>query len=254
VAEPEPEAGATLTEPPLTWRDVAYGLTALAKEKGEWAGIPIPLGDLALRVERRYPWKGIEELATRDESLVIRHCSTTDVDELSHIRNHWYSRQRDAEVWLYCKEGNPRTQLLLEPRTPAAQRMTFWIRTLMATDAWDFQAEARAVEKLAGLVKPHTLTHYLFTGSFLETSPRSGVTYLFRRLRPTLALRPGPKDLLHCLAALCLHPIAYYANSWAGCMVPTDDVLAHLMLMRADEHAFWKHSEQHNIDEPEAGI
>jgi hypothetical protein len=53
---------------------------------------------------------------------------------------------------------------------------------------------------------------------------------------------------------LCLHPIGYYANSWAGAMCPTDDVIAHLMMMRADEPMFWRKANQHPPHRPEAGL
>ena len=90
---------------------------------------------------------------------------------------------------------------------------------------------------------------------FLEKSERSGVTYLFRKLRPTVALRPcRDGDGMRVLAALCLHPIGYYDGSWAGAMCPTDDVVAHLMLMRGDEVMFWRRSNQHPADRPEAGL
>jgi len=56
------------------------------------------------------------------------------------------------------------------------------------------------------------------------------------------------------LAALCMHPIAYYEDSWAGGMPPTDDVIAHLMLMCGDEPMYWRRSNQHPSWRPEAGI
>jgi hypothetical protein len=68
---------------------------------------------------------------------------------------------------------------------------------------------------------------------FLETSRRSGVSYLFRRLKPTLAIKDG-----RALCALCLHPIGYYEGTWSGAMCPTDDIIAHLMLARGDEAMF----------------
>ncbi len=77
--------------------------------------------------------------------------------------------------------------------------------------------------------------------------------YVFRRLRPTLALS-GRTGSVMVLCALCQHPIAYYDNSWAGAMTPTDDVLAHLMLMRGDEAMLWKRSNQHHPARPEAGL
>ena len=43
-------------------------------------------------------------------------------------------------------------------------------------------------------------------------------------------------------------------GSWAGAMVPTDDVIAHLSLMRGDEHMFWKRCNQHPSWRPEAGL
>lgn len=54
------------------------------------------------------------------------------------------------------------------------------------------------------------------------------------------------------LASLCLHAIAYYGASWCGSLVPTDDVLTHLIMMRADEHRLWKLSSQHSRHNPQA--
>ena len=59
---------------------------------------------------------------------------------------------------------------------------------------------------------------------------------------------------MRCLAVLCLHPIGYYANSWAGCMVPSDDVIAALAMMRGDEAMFWGKAVKHEPHEPEAGL
>lgn len=92
------------------------------------------------------------------------------------------------------------------------------------------------------------------TGAFIETSPRSGVTYMFRRLRPTLAIKAGPDGDLRILCGLCLHPIGYYAGTWGGAMCPTDDVIAHLCLMRGDEPKFWANSNQHEANHPACGV
>jgi hypothetical protein len=63
----------------------------------------------------------------------------------------------------------------------------------------------------------------MLTGHFPEISKRSGVTYLFRRGRPTIALRQD-EEVNYALCALCLHPIGYYGDTWAGVMCPTDEV------------------------------
>jgi hypothetical protein len=88
---------------------------------------------------------------------------------------------------------------------------------------------------------------------FLERSQRSGIMYLFRRLKPTVAINTNGEDC-RVMCTLCMHPIAYYQGSWAGAMCPTDDVVAHLMLMRGDEPMFWRRSNQHPAYRPEAGL
>jgi hypothetical protein len=48
------------------------------------------------------------------------------------------------------------------------------------------------------------------------------------------------RNTTHVRCTLCMHPIAYYEDSWAGAMCPTDDVIAALMMMRGDEPMFWR--------------
>lgn len=83
--------------------------------------------------------------------------------------------------------------------------------------------------------------------------------YVFRRLKPTVAMAASPglpeaNRGMKILCSLCQHPIAYYEGSWAGAMVPTDDVIAALAMMRGDEPMFWKRSSQHPPYRPEAGL
>ena len=42
--------------------------------------------------------------------------------------------------------------------------------------------------------------------------------------------------------------IGYYGNTWAGVMCPTDEVIAHLLMMRGSEEKFWANANQHPID------
>jgi hypothetical protein len=56
------------------------------------------------------------------------------------------------------------------------------------------------------------------------------------------------------LAVLCMHPIGHFQETFSGAMCPTDDVIAHLMLMRADEHHFWKKSNIHPSWSTNAGL
>jgi len=99
---------------------------------------------------------------------------------------------------------------------------------------------------------------YILNGMFPETSKRSGVTYIFRKGLPTLALRidklEDKRERRHFLAALCQHPLAYYADTFAGCTPPTDEVITHLLMMRSDEHRFWKKSGQHPLNDWRSGL
>lgn len=127
------------------------------------------------------------------------------------------------------------------------------LRTMGCSEAWGIEQERKALDLLATLIPHVQMKHYLLTGTFLERSKRSGLYYFFRRLKPTAVLSTH-KGEVRALCTLCLHPIAHYADSWAGAMCPTDDVLAHLMLMRGDEAMLWRRANQHAPWTAEAGL
>jgi hypothetical protein len=236
-----------------SWEDVHAGLARAANHAGEWAGYPMPVKGMRMVIHPSYPFaKGLGEtfMPTPDVHL----CRNKDIDEQTQIRNEWrsYRDGKTITVWRdskgfffsYGRRQNSGPMLL---------------ETLGAARAWDFAAEMRSQETLKRHVTEWAFQCYLMTGTFLETSKRSEVSYMFRRLRPTLAItgRPDSKGRdggLRILAALCAHPIGYYDGSWAGALVPTDDVIAHLLLMRADEHLYWKQCNQHPAWAPEAGL
>lgn len=199
----------------------------------------MPLEGYQLVIEPNYP--GGQELAkigaADDEPLP---------DDVTFV-NSWWSRRRQREVVIWREGGKTEWAVMPDNRLELA------LRTGICADAWGIEQEYKAIQLLGTLLPHHAFKRYLLTGMFLETSKRSGVSYLFRRLRPTIALRQGEKRAI-ALCALCLHPIAYYTQSWAGAMTPTDDVIAHLMLMRADEPMFWRRSNQHPLWRPEAGL
>ena len=95
------------------------------------------------------------------------------------------------------------------------EQVGFTIRTLDAATVWPVEAEQKAQKKLASLIPADSFELYVLTGHFAETSERSLVTYLFRRGRPTIAIRQT-EEYSHPLCALCLHPIGYYGDTWPG--------------------------------------
>lgn len=235
----------------LEWADLRKLANLAAIEAGEWGGAPIPMDHVRLVMEPRFPFKGLNGLRVGHKPAA----PITDADYT--LLNQWFDYRRNCTVFV-CREANGKSRVYFISEG-SGQRLSFWLNTLgvAAGHAWDPKTEDRALEKLRSLVTPHAFNCYRLVGGFLETSRRSGVQYLFRKLRPTIALRPdheSDNDAMKVLAVLCLHPLGYYEQSWAGVMCPTDDVVAHLMLMRGDEHWFWKKSNHHPMWAASAGI
>lgn len=204
----------------------------------------MPIEGERLIVEPSYPWAKvfdppIEHLAAEDDGW--------------RLRNQWYSRKWRCDILLMEKDGQ-----IAHGKRPAFHHLDHDLSTMGCSVAWGIEQEHNALQLLGSMIRHHAFKKYLLTGMFLETSSRSGVTYLFRKLKPTVAIAPirsGPgAGRMRILAALCMHPIAYYAGSWAGAMCPTDDVIAHLSLMRGDERLFWACCNQHPPYRPEAGL
>ena len=222
-----------------------YAIRTVARVKGEWAGIPMPLETHRLVIEPSYPYAKLSEHRPRrpgweDGSEEAERAAER---EGWTLRASWWSTHRRSRI-LVMEDRHGRVEYGL---LPGVHHLDHDIRTLGAADAWGVEQENTAMELLASLVRFRAFKQYVLTGMFLETSPRSGITYLFRRLKPTVALtgrepiqigsRAHRYGGMRILAALCLHPIGYYEGSWAGAMCPTDDVIAHLMLMRGDTYA-----------------
>lgn len=242
----------------MTWDELRTRATRIAQQAGEWAGAPIPVSCLRMVVEPRYPYQSLNgsRINDADGERTCIECGDPmppgrAADE-PHVVNQWYSHRFDAEIVIY-RDGGLIKHALIPHRH--GRRLTFAINTMgAASEALNVSAELRAQETLRGMVTPQAMRCYQLAGAFLETSPRSKVTYLFRKGRPTVALRSGDDGNVRALCALCLHPIGYYERSYAGVMCPTDDVIAHVLMMRADERKFWAKANHHELYEAEAGI
>lgn len=259
----------------ITWGHFRGQIDRLSDKVGEWQGIPIPIEGLPVRLHDKHPLRGffaadghvdIDVLVGGPETFdSIDDAIACAIDETERVVNQWYDPAHNRDVYIFNRgEGADRRAFALTAqRSPdqSMDRLELWFQTMMASDAWDMDAEYKAREKLRGMLSDKQWQTYELTGAFIETSKRSGLVYMFRRLRPTIALtgrHPWWKvrrdDNLRCLAVLCMHPIGYYDKSWGGCMVPTDDVIAHLIAMRGDEAYFWRKANQHEFSAPEAGL
>lgn len=221
-------------------------LRQVAEDQGTWCGIPMPLAGEQLVIEPSYP---------HADGLMAMGAipSVPEEDRLvkqgSKFRNSFFSSKLRCEIIIFEK---PDGGIDWGP-VPSANHLAMDLRTMGCSDAWGIEQECNALQLLATLLPHRKFKQYLLTGMFLEKSHRSGVTYVFRKLRPTVAIRTrGEETSIMC--TLCMHTIGYYHDSFAGALCPTDDVIAALMLSRADEHFFWKKSTQHAAFRPQAGL
>lgn len=222
------------------------GLSRIANKTALWAGIPMPLDGERLVVEPTFPNADfLSKIGSKPEA--------EPADDRWTFVNEWYCARWRCKI-VVMRDAQGRT---VHGKLPAFHHIGYDLHTLGCSDAWGLEQEHRALQLLGGMIRHRQMKQYVLTGMFLEKSRRSGVTYMLRRLKPTIALAADQRDpnaSMRVLAALCMHPIAYYAGSWAGGMCPTDDVIAHLSLMRGDEAMFWRRSNQHPPYLPEAGL
>lgn len=219
----------------------------------DWSGLPIPVMGLSLVLEPRYKHKCLENFRWKEfyDEQGVRHSieetPTPAPSGFTRVNSWWNARFQANIIVLHDREGRARLAMSME------DRLAFTIRTLEAAAVWPVEAEKKAQQKLATLIPEDLFEVYLLTGQFPEVSKRSQVTYLFRRGRPTVAIRQDETGG-YPLCALCLHPIGYYGDTWAGVMCPTDEVIAHLLMMRGSEEKFWANANQHPVDHPRAGV
>lgn len=257
--------------PPVRYGELSRRISQLLLERGEeWAGLPMPIPGLRLAIEPSHPWRdrllamqADSEAAHPDidpnetgaraglafmDGDVLEDSAEDDggEDETWTVRNTWFSRRLRQQVAIVTNGQRTR---VAHGKYDYVRRFLFAFQTMTAAAAWSIDTELQAMETLQTHLRRHLFDAYVSTGTFIETSPRSGVTYLFRRCRPTVAFH---NDRILC--TVCLHSLAYYQDTHAGGMCPTDDVLAHLLLMRADEPYFWRKANQHPPDRPESGL
>jgi hypothetical protein len=198
----------------------------------------MPLDGERLVIEPRYPFAAGLMKANRPHET-----------DGARVRNRWWSDVKRCTVVVIEEADGHITWGLV----PGIHHLDHDLRTLGCSDAWGIEQESKALELLGSLVDHRKFKQYLLTGTFLERSKRSGITYMFRRLKPTVAI-VAHGNATRILCTLCLHPVGYYEGSWAGALCASDDVIAHLQLMRADEHLYWRRANQHPSWVPQSGL
>lgn len=236
-----------------TWDELRASMMELSDLTDEYAGVPVPVEDMGLVIAEGYRFA---------EAFQVRRETEASSDVV--VRNSWPLRWKGLRVGarVYVVEHEGRIRAHVQPRYRSSAAATMLVHSMRASLAYDPYAEQIAREKLADMLAPHIMAAYLTTGAFIESSERSGLTYLLRMGRPTVVLagdRTNPDANLRVLTTLCMHPIGYYVDesgdgSMAGAMVPTDDVVSHLLFIRADEAGYWRVANQHHPESAEAAL
>ena len=115
------------------------------------------------------------------------------MDPTFKVRNIFWSWKWRRNVTIWELQGKIYKSIDTESN-PAA----LLLHTLNASDAWGIDQERHAIDTLGTLLRHRIFKQYLLTGMFMEKSERSGVHYLFRRLRPTLAITLNGKKGTGC--------------------------------------------------------
>jgi hypothetical protein len=167
------------------------------------------------------------------------------------VVNSWYV-VGDQTVCVIATDRGP----MALPRYGAVQRSAKLLRTLgtRMDSQMTVEAEMKARDALRSRINESQWRCYVLNDCFLERSERSDLHYLFRKGYPTLVFSYHGDNEGRVIAALCLHPIGYYQYTHAGLMTPTDEVICHLLLMRADEHKFWAKSGQWRVTDTRSGV
>lgn len=252
-----------------TWSEVRDRMNEVQKRRGVLGGAPMPMVGIELVIEPRYPNQGLNGFAFDEEydldnpdeliKALAHHLLPLLEDRLPKIEelNQWFSFARQVTVTVYrerYKDGACSGSKVSTYPAAADRYMMFADTLQVAAHVWSLDAELKAQSKLREMISDQQWKTYVLAGAFAETSKRSLVTYIFRKGKPTVAIGTLKSGMRSPLCTLCMHGIGYYARTHAGCLVPSDEVISHLLFVRGDEHCYWRQANQTPVYYPQSGI
>lgn len=232
-------------------------LDSLMQKKGVHCGMPLGAfkQHITTSFEPLAAMLAVINPKTKEEEILDQ--VTDEAGVLWKIHKTWETSQpwkgwfgtvvvlRNSETGKFCKAFVPRSKWI-ERYNLLCNTLASRVQYTMA--AAEIQAQRRLFEALSQVQRET----YIVADAVVERG-RSGLRYLIRKDRPTLAVREID-EVGSVLCALCLHPVAYYTETWAGVMPPSDEVLAHLLMIRADEHFYWRRANQIPLDYATSGV
>lgn len=161
-----------------------------------------------------------------------------------------------GRVFIIKSTTTKKFRVFFFPHHPSADRLSMVMETMDRRGLYSLrQSEEQAQKRLFKEISDYQRNQYV-TGDFILERGRSGVGYFIRKNRPTIAMRSSAQanECDSPLCALCLHPVAYYTTTWAGVLPPSDEVLTHLLMIRDDEHFYWRKANQIPLDRVNSGV
>lgn len=244
-------------KPSYEWGDVEQMLNLA----GIHCGIPLGIDEEEVVTNMPFLKRMQEEFGTAPiDHRIPEYLEMGEGVRWRHIHTWETSRQYRGKFWvvaIFQDEATKKIVKLMEPVKKSQERLDVFMKTgAMRSQYCLTETELRAQEKLFRELSDSQKDQYIVMDSFVETG-KSGVRYYLRKNRPTLAFRTievEGQEVDHFLASLCLHPLAYYRNCWAGALPPSDEVLVHLLMIRSDEKYYWRKANQIPIDQPSSGV
>lgn len=233
----------------VEWAELIAALDEIAQAHGHEYGLPMP--DIE-NGHRFVPAKRTPLAHTNITNPIRTEYGQELATRNMKIRNSWESLG-DVTVTVIDTDEGPMSLKTLH----AGQRLRKMIDGMSLRASlpnMTADAEMKAMETIKKKLSVGQWNSYALNGIFPERSKRSDIYYFFRKGLPTIAVSYHKNKGGRVLAALCLHPIGYYTGTYVGAMTPTDEVIAHLILMRGDERRFWAKSGQWHPSDPRSGI
>lgn len=248
--------------------EVVNELRRMSEELGFGFGIPLGLADTTLPDIKtasselsdiiQFRQKEKPAIERKEESVQRPGDIHAPVIKDESVRCWGVSRpwrgQTGSVVVFQDKETGKYKKVFLPGPSDARKRALFILGTFNKLRVFVVpEAEEKARTKLESELTPIQIHCLKMTDMFVEKG-KSGVYYLLRRNRPTIAFRERDDGSTNYLCTLCLHPLGYYDRTWAGLMPPSDDLRVQLLMIRAKEHFYWRKAGQHPIDDYLSGV
>lgn len=203
----------------------------------------------------------LQHMQERDPTVPERREARGEIPEyrargyVEHVRSwntkvSWKGRRGRVDIWAHWKTKHVVkvfTPDLGEDRIYATLETTDLLRRYGQSDG-----EKKARRDLEDVLSDDQRRELLLSDAFWEVG-KSGVSYLVRRNRPTVACRRNG-ERLKVICALCMHPLLYYAGTWSGGLPPSDEMISVVIFIRADEYRFWLKANQIDVHEWNAGL